>query len=507
MFRLLKSISKSIGRALADDPGVRSLVTRYPRLFAFIRRRFTPDEKFGLYLTIGGLASGVFMLLFFGVVEDFMGQDVLIQSDLRIINLLQIFRTPLFSAAMLFVTYLGTWQIVVAGVLASGVLFSLLKRWHYLIALIISVGGGELFVWLTKHILLRPRPPLIYALVPQDGFSFPSGHAFVAIAFYGLLGYFLFRATSSRFLKGCAVIVSAATIVAIGFSRIYLGVHWPSDVLASYASAAAWLTALITALEIRRRFDHSEYRTVHFPLSSLVGFGVLLVALWGGYVGYFFRTHPLYAQEGADKNQIVVSREDVPQKLFLAFSRTSEDITGRPMEPINVIVVGSYPGLLEAFGEAGWFLADPITARSLWRLVAATALNGPYPRAPGTPSFWNAFPNELSFEQPTAADTVRERHHIHFWKTPFVVDSGEDVWFGTAHFDMAIKISSGVVLPTHVIDPAVDKERDKIKNNLLRTGSVGRFEEFQITEPMLGSNQSGDQFFTDGRSFIFFLKN
>lgn len=507
MFQLFKSLINSIGQAIANDPKVRSLLARHPRLYVFMRKRFTPDEEFGLYLTLGGAVVIVFIFLFFGVVEDLIGQDPLIQSDLRIINLLQIFRTPLFSEVMLFVTHLGGWQIVASGVLAVGLLLLLLKRRHYFFALIISVGGGEVFVWLAKYVIGRQRPPLVHALAPEASFSFPSGHSFVAVAFYGLLCYFLFREARNRFLKVCSIIAGALIILAIGFSRIYLGAHWPSDVLASYASAAAWLAALITALEIRRKFNHREYGAPYTSSALIAAFSVFLFVLWGIYVGYFFRTHPLNAPKAVAENQIAISETDIPQNLFLAFSRTSEDITGRPMEPINIIVVGSRRNLTEMFSKAGWFLTDSITAKSFFRFIVASIFNKSYPEAPGTPSFWNARPNDFAYEQPTAAQTVRERHHVHFWETPFVLNGGENVWFGTAHFDKAIKLSPSVFLPTHTIDPAIDKERDKIKDDLLKTGLVRQLREFQITEPTLGSNQSGDQFFTDGKSFIVFLKN
>jgi undecaprenyl-diphosphatase len=506
MINLLKSIAKSISQGIKNDPEIKKLAMRYPRFFGFIKKRLTPDSKLGLHLTIGAIFTLIFIYLFFGILDSVIGQGSLIQSDLRIINLLQILRTPSFNDAMLFITYLGKWQIVAFGAMVIAIIFALLKRWRHLIALIFSVVGGELFVWFIKNIIERPRPLLVNALTPETSFSFPSGHSFVAVSFYGLLGYFIFRTTKNKLLKILSVLLVMLIILAIGFSRIYLGVHWPSDVLASYASAAAWLTALITALEIRKKFNPREYNAPYISHSSIIAAGIILFALWGFYIGYFFQNHPLKPRQALADNQAIVSEKDIPQNLFLNLPKRSEDITGKAMEPINIIAIGSYENLIKAFGRAGWILTDQISVKSAWHIATASILNKPYPKAPGTPSFWNTRANDFAFEQPTAADTVRERHHLHFWKTPFATNAGENIWFGTAHFDKAIKLGPSFFIPVHTIDPAVDKERDKIKDDLLKTDSIKRLQEFQIVEPMLGSNQAGDQFFTDGKSYVIFLK-
>lgn len=506
MFKLLKSIIKSASRGIKNDPEIKKLAMRYPRFFGFIKKRLTPDSKLGLHLTIGAIFTLLFIYLFFGILDSVIGQGSLIQSDLRIINLLQILRTPSFNNAMLFITYLGKWQIVAFGAMVIAIIFALLKRWRHLITLIASLAGGELFVWFTKNIIERPRPLLVNALTPEASFSFPSGHSFVAVSFYGLLGYFVFRAVKNKLLKIFSVILTLLIIFIIGFSRVYLGVHWPSDVLASYASGGAWLTAIITALEIRKKFNPREKNFPYLPYSSIIAISIILLALWGGYIAYFFKNHPLPQRQALVRDQIIISEKDIPQNLFLNLPKRSEDITGNYMEPVNIIAVGSYENLVKTFGRAGWFLTDKINAKNLWKITIASILNKSYPEAPGTPSFWNTQANDFAFEQPTAANTVRERHHLHFWQTPLITKDGKNIWFGTAHYDKAIKLSPNIFIPVHTIDPAVDKERDKIKNDLLGTGFIEKLEEFQIIEPTLGNNQVGDQFFTDGKSYIVFLK-
>jgi len=507
MVRLLKSVSKSIGKGISTDPEMQKIIGRYPRFFKFVRKRLTPDEQFGLYLTVGASIAMLFVYFFFSILESLITNESIIQSDLRIINLVQIFRTPRLNQAMLFITYLGKWEIVSIALAIVAILLALLKRWRYLIVLLTSVGGGELFILVMKHAIQRQRPPLINSLVFENSFSFPSGHSFVAFSFYGLLAYFLIRATKRKTAKIAATLCAVLLIGTIGLSRIYLGVHWPSDVLASFAAGAAWLSAFITALEIRRKFHPRLHSLPFMRKYNVLLLGFLLCYIWGFFVWYYFYNHPLKPQIITSQSQIMISPDDVGNDLFAFLPRTSETITGEAMEPIGVIVVATEENLNKAFTFNSWCESDPITPRTFWKLAKTSICNKPYDQAPGTPSFWNAIPNDFSFEQPTDTGSSRQRHHIHFWKTPFTLSDERKVWMGTAHFDKDIKLIPGVFLPTHVIDPAIDKERDRIKDELGKTNLVESMKEFQIVEPTLGSNQAGDQFFTDGKAYIFFLRN
>ncbi len=169
--------------------------------------------------------------------------------DLYFSNLIQEFRAPALDAAMLFFTYLGNWEVVLILITIAGIFFAAKKHKDYILAILFSVGGGEVLVWVIKHIVQRPRPFLTDDLVFEKSFSFPSGHAFAAVAFYGLLAYFLISAVKSRFWKIFFIAVCALLALTIGISRIYLGVHWPTDVLAGFALGIAWLAIIITVLK------------------------------------------------------------------------------------------------------------------------------------------------------------------------------------------------------------------------------------------------------------------
>jgi undecaprenyl-diphosphatase len=183
------------------------------------------------------------------VAGDVVGRDALLRWDLGILDSFRAHRTPFQDEVMLFFTTLGNWQVVAWGMICMVLFLSIRKQWYRIAAILVSVIGGGAFVMTMKAVVQRPRPPLALALTQELSLSFPSGHSFVAFSFYGLLTYFLFRSLRGAVVRTIALLAGTGVIIGIGASRVYLGVHWPSDVLASFASGAAWLIVLITALE------------------------------------------------------------------------------------------------------------------------------------------------------------------------------------------------------------------------------------------------------------------
>jgi LssY-like putative type I secretion system component LssY len=172
------------------------------------------------------------------------------------------------------------------------------------------------------------------------------------------------------------------------------------------------------------------------------------------------------------------------------------------MEPINIIVIADKETLNNSFLNSGWYPLDRLSVKSIWKLANALLFKKPYPSTPSLPVFWSTYPNTINFGKPTESNSPHERHHVHFWPTPFKTIDDQDIWVGTAHFDQEIK---GRFSPIHRTNPAVDKERDLIKNDLDKGSKIGYFEEFQITEATFGIKQTGNQFFTDGKAYILSL--
>ena len=101
---------------------------------------------------------------------------------------------------------------------------------------------------ILKNIVQRPRP-IEYRLIDETGYSFPSGHSMVSAAFYGFIIYLIYRNTKNYKLKVCLMTILSVLIVLIGMSRIYLGVHYTSDVIAGFLISISYLMLYISALK------------------------------------------------------------------------------------------------------------------------------------------------------------------------------------------------------------------------------------------------------------------
>ncbi|HEY4497400.1 MAG TPA: phosphatase PAP2 family protein [Candidatus Paceibacterota bacterium] len=148
-------------------------------------------------------------------------------------------RDPFWTQFFSVVGLLGKWHVVF-GILAA-VSFALwfLNKRVLLVPLWLSVGGAELITLVLKNMIMRPRPEM--ASVVEKSFAFPSGHATLAVALYGFIAYILFRMCRTRKEKIIVSVISMFIVLLIGFSRLYLGVHYVSDVLAGYLVGAIGL--------------------------------------------------------------------------------------------------------------------------------------------------------------------------------------------------------------------------------------------------------------------------
>jgi len=190
---------------------------------------------------IVGLLLAAAALVFFAWLAEEVIHGRTQQFDDRIRLLLHAYANPALTAAMRGVSMVGEpWFLIVLGVPA--VVWFVWKGWRRTVLLFaITVAGAEVLDQLLKLMIHRPRPATFFALAEPMGYSFPSGHALVSGAFFGGLAVFAAARTGSQARRCLYYIVAALLIVAIGFSRIYLGVHYPSDVLGGYAAAVVWL--------------------------------------------------------------------------------------------------------------------------------------------------------------------------------------------------------------------------------------------------------------------------
>lgn len=222
---------------------------RYPRAWHFIHNRLSARQALGLYLTLS-LAVLAFTLMLFGeLIEEVSESEDIVQFDLALVNALQQQTADSVLWAFSWITRLGdVLTLAVVGVVI-GVILLAKRYWILLVGWIVTLAGGGLLNTLLKEIFQRARPELGQGLA--SGWSFPSGHAMGALMAYGMLAYVGMYLVPRQW-RGVVMGVCVSLVLLIGASRLFLGVHYFSDVVAGFVVGTSWLTLCIIGTELAR---------------------------------------------------------------------------------------------------------------------------------------------------------------------------------------------------------------------------------------------------------------
>ena len=163
--------------------------------------------------------------------------------DARVREAVRSVSSPLVTRLFLAITFLGS-QACVLGISACFALAMFLKRrWEHALLILITMAGAELWLSLLKSYFHRQRPEPFFGTHLPPSYSFPSGHSLLSFCCYGLLCALACRQLRCR-SRWLIAISGAILVLAIGISRIYLGVHYPTDVIGGYLTGTAWLAAI-----------------------------------------------------------------------------------------------------------------------------------------------------------------------------------------------------------------------------------------------------------------------
>jgi undecaprenyl-diphosphatase len=189
------------------------------------------------------LALAMLSLFLFAWIANEMREGDTARFDLAVRSWVHQFASPGMTRVMTAISLLGYNLLIAELVLAIAILLFLGWR-HAAGWLAVSVAGGLALDLALKYAFHRARPQPYFGAAPLS-YSFPSGHALCSFCFYFVLAGLIAARTRSLFLRVAAGIAAAVLVMAIGLSRIYLGVHYPSDVIAGYLAAAVWVTTLL----------------------------------------------------------------------------------------------------------------------------------------------------------------------------------------------------------------------------------------------------------------------
>ncbi len=230
------------------------LITRLGVILGRYMSRHPP--ALGLLITTG--CSCLFVVVAIGVLTG----GPLVHFDRSIADALHTYASgaPSLTNSLRAVSILGSLEaLALVGVLVAVALL-MQRNWLTLAAWLVVVLGGEVLNLLLKDLFARPRPSFEHPLVVDTSYSFPSGQAMESVVVYGMLAYFVVLTSRAWGKRAVSVGGAALIVLLIGFSRVYLGAHYASDVVGGFAAGGAWLSAVITAWEAMRRRAMANWR-------------------------------------------------------------------------------------------------------------------------------------------------------------------------------------------------------------------------------------------------------
>lgn len=217
--------------------------------------------------------------------------------------------------------------------------------------------------------------------------------------------------------------------------------------------------------------------------------------LWLGTILMFFSTLVvLFIQFYPFPKSPLLSKMNYPQKTTIH--------SGKPGDPINIMILGNQSTIIHAFKRAGWKIPDPITEKTSAKITMDALADLPYPTAPISNLYLYHRKQDLAFEKPT--NDVQNRGHIRLWQTHTTIDH-EKVWLGAASYDRGIELSGRTHLPTHHISPSVDREKQRVVQAL--SPYMRSAFEVPFGQPnLVRYNGGGDWYYTDGDIAVLSVK-
>jgi cation-transporting ATPase E/undecaprenyl-diphosphatase len=372
--------------------------------------------------------------LFLGVLEDVISRDPLLQADLIVWRILQDIRPSWPDSVMTGLSELGDAAVVVPVVLVVLAWLIWHRLWRTALYWLAAVGGAEVIVKLLKLVLHRARPNPFAAGI--ESFSFPSAHATLAMVAYGFLAFLLCEGQRHR-TRVAILLTATIAVTLIAVSRLYLGVHWVSDVVAGLSLGLAWIAVLAIAYSLQK----------NQPIGSKRLTGIVVLTLLAGATLHIVRQHDvdvaLYAQ-ARHIGRMTAAQWRSDGWRTLPVGRVA--VVGRIDEPFTVQWAGSFAAIGRALQAAGWQTAQSEPTWLPWaapRPVALRFHDGALPAmtfvqgdatSPDTLTVLRLWPGDYVIERPDGppgdrgdipvwVGTVTREHAPAAWSWTFSVPS------------------------------------------------------------------------------------
>ncbi|HDR9355980.1 TPA: HAD-IC family P-type ATPase [Burkholderia vietnamiensis] len=258
---VMKRLVDKLAASPASPGGGFSTLHNKPLTWRLVFTRVgTRNALVAVVLVIGG------WWLFFGMLEDVVTRDPLVEVDVMIHDALQRMRFPMLDSLMVAMSELGDAAVTVPVIFVVLGWFVWRRQLRSALYWVAAVGLAQVFVETVKFVIRRPRPVLMYDGV--NSFSFPSNHATLSVVTYGFLAFFVARSFSNAWRRRTAM-TAGLLIFLISFSRLYLGVHWFSDVAAGVSFGIA---CIATAALLYHVGEDRQVHTRSLAIAAMVTF-------------------------------------------------------------------------------------------------------------------------------------------------------------------------------------------------------------------------------------------
>jgi undecaprenyl-diphosphatase len=411
LWRAFGPVITPVAKAWWERPAIRKLRDRYPRTLTFVARRLNPRDPWGLPATLATITVIVGISWLLGIVQDIVGKDPLVTVDVRLHNSMPLFRSPGVTRLILAITEFGS--PAVSWAIAFAFAFFALARGLRRLAMtyVLAVAGSGILSVALKAAFGYARPP--DALIATHEASFPSGHLLADGVLYGLLASLVLQSQARPVKRAVATMFLLLVIAAVGVSRLYLGVHWPSDLLASLAVALICLALVLFFLHYELPIPRVDNFTVPLSATAMRRFGVVLIVI-GAVAGALLMQRVKFVSATRP-----VPRRPLPETALLGglpadIPRRAEGLIGERMEPISLVLIGSDEDVIATFARAGWQKADLPTPIRVVREGLAAIENQPDSTGPATPAYLADRPQSSRLKNPmrphreSGTATIRE---------------------------------------------------------------------------------------------------
>jgi undecaprenyl-diphosphatase len=487
------SILRSVKAAIINNPDVHKLVQKHPRFFSFIQKRLDRSHFFGLPVTLLGLAFFYVLMLFAGIVEDFLTSDPIIAVDHHVAQLIPFFRGSEINAFFYWITELGSLQIVLPLLIVSGLVFWILRKPLLILPLLASSLGAFTITLLGKLAFHRPRPD--EALLLEHSYSFPSGHATQAVALYGFIAYLLIRNNSQWKSRVNLFFIGALVILLIGLSRMILGVHYLSDIWAGYLVGAL---CLIIGISITEWLVATGKLTWEYSIPARSRITASLVA--AAFLLYYASAAILYPANWLAKPTPISTplQTDITRQLIKQQTQYTKTFLGETQQPLSVVFSAKDESqLLLKLHQAGWKDADKPSLKNLLRLGKEGM---DYTSPPIAPAFWNNQLNDFALEKPWQIQGISMIVTLRLWNTSYHLTSSQSKQIIVVGTVRAFDQMQWMLL--HHVYADIDSSRKVLLNSLQQSGELQTFCELPFISPETNNYLLGSKFFTRGQLLL-----